>query len=230
MGTTDYAGKSAYRGEIAARYESDRKTEPLWVEEQNFVGRWAATLPEGATILDLPAGTGRFVELLLERKLRVMACDISDDMLAEIRKRAAVNDPSLTIAKADAERLAMADKSVDFVLCWRLFHLLPIDAIERVLGEFRRVCRKEIVVQVLPVRSDDRVGGVLRAWRKLLRPLRRWGRPSKRTPWAHIPSRVHVERDLLAAFSRARVSVGKVETMAKYDGLPVRVYTLVPEN
>lgn len=226
MATQDYAGKSAYRGDVAASYDRDRVVEPLWATEQAWVEAWAATLPRGTVVMDLPAGTGRFVDLLLARGLKVQALDISDDMLAELRKRPAAANPDLAIARGDAERLEAAEGSVDYVLCWRLFHLLPLPTIERVLAEFRRVCRGQIVVQVLPVRLGGVAAMIPAAAKALLRPLRRWFGGQQQTPWSHISSYVHVERDLLRRFAGARLKVVSTATMADYAGRPVRVYTL----
>jgi ubiquinone/menaquinone biosynthesis C-methylase UbiE len=185
-------------------------------------------------VLDLPAGTGRFLEMLLERGLHVQAADISEDMLAEIRKRYPQLPAALTLATGDAEQLPLPDASVDYVLSWRFFHLLPLPVTDRVLAEFRRVCRRQIIVQVLPVR----VGGVA-AWlppwlRAIVRPLRRWvarspGAPAA-TPWSHIASFTHVERDLLRAFARQRLAVVQRHELSRYQGHPVVVYILAREE
>jgi SAM-dependent methyltransferase len=234
MPSTDYPAKSAYRGETAACYDQDRVGEAIWQQEQEWVAHWAATLPAGATVLDVPAGTGRFLEMLLGCRLRVQAADISADMLAEIRKRYPELPAALTLETCDAEQLPLADASVDYVLSWRFFHLLPLSVIDRVLAEFRRVCRRQIVLQVLPAR----VGGVaawLPSWLRVLgRPLRRWvGRSpgmSATTPWSHIASFTHVERDLLRAFARQRLAVLQRYELALYQGHPVLVYVLAREE
>jgi ubiquinone/menaquinone biosynthesis C-methylase UbiE len=234
MPSTDYPAKSAYRGETAACYDQDRVGEAIWQQEQGWVAHWAATLPAGATVLDLPAGTGRFLEILLGCGLRVQAVDISTDMLAEIRKRHPQLPAALTLATGDAEQLPVPDASVDFVLSWRFFHLLPLSVIDRVLAEFRRVCRRQIVVQVLPAR----VGGVvacLPSWlRAIMRPVHRWvagdSQASAATPWSHIASFTHVERDLLRAFARQRLTVVQRYELAHYQGHPVLVYVLAREE
>jgi ubiquinone/menaquinone biosynthesis C-methylase UbiE len=226
MAPNDYVAKSAYRGEVAARYDEQRRVETLWEQEQAFVQTWAESLAPGATVLDLPVGTGRFVDLLLARSLKVEAWDISEDMLAEVRKRPSAAHPHLTIAVGDAERIALPDRSVDYVLCWRLFHLVPLATIDRILAEFRRVCRQRIVIQVLPVRTGGLVAWAPPALKAVLRPVRRLLARRHATPWSHIPSFVHAERDLLKRFARHRLTVVEAVTLADYQGLPVRVYTL----
>jgi ubiquinone/menaquinone biosynthesis C-methylase UbiE len=229
MDPAQYAGKSAYHGDVAARYEEDRMKEPLWADEQEFVRRWTGHLSRGATVLDLPVGTGRFLEILLTAGLRVRAMDISEDMLAEVRKRPVSAGADLVIARGDAEHLDLPDGAIDHVLCWRLFHLLPLPTIERALSEFRRVCRGTIVVQVLPVREGGLITAMPAAIKKILRPIRRKLMPSLVTPWSHIPSFVHPERSLLTIFRRQGLKVRETATMARYNGHPVRVYTLERE-
>jgi ubiquinone/menaquinone biosynthesis C-methylase UbiE len=185
-------------------------------------------------VLDLPAGTGRFLKILMECGLRVQAVDISADMLAEISKRYPQLPAALTLAACDAEHLPLPDASVDFVLSWRFFHLLPMPVIDRVLAELRRVCRRQMVVQVLPVRVGG-VAAVLPSWlRAMVRPLRRWmgsgPRTPAATPWSHIASFTHVERDLLRAFARQRLAVVQRHELARYQGHPVLVYVLAREE
>lgn len=228
MSAARYAAKTAYRGDIVARYDEDRKVEPLWAEEQEFVRDWIKRLPAGAVVLDLPVGTGRFLPLLAECGLAARGLDISEDMVAEARRRYGHLGESIQLAVGDAEHLALTDQSVDCVICWRFFHLIPRPVIERVLREFRRVCRGPILVQVLQVKPVDRpdrwwerVKDILRPWYRRLR-ARREG-----TPWAHITSYPHAERELLAAFGAANLSVQESVEMRDHSGLPVKVYTLV---
>lgn len=225
MPSSDYQAKSAYHGDIAARYDQDRKTEPLWELEQAFAAALIAQLPPGAVVMDIPAGTGRFVGLLLARGVTVQALDISADMLAELRRQYP-NEARLQVAVGDAERLEAADSSIDCIISWRFFHLLPLATIDRVLAEFRRVCRGRIVIQVLPARMGGLATRLPAVVKAVLRPVRRLLRPAPKTPWSHIPSFIHAERDLRRLFARNRLKLVEAVTLANYQDLPVRVYTL----
>lgn len=190
---------------------------------------WARCVPSGARLLDLPAGTGRFIELWRSRRAHVHAVDISEDMLAELRRRWPAGD-TLTIERADAEALPYAARSFDFVVCWRLLHLLPPEAAERVLREFARVCCGQIVLEVFNVISDGRVRVAARA---VKRKMRQWlGRSAQAHPaipdtaWAHITSYPQTEFGLQALFSRCGLKVKRAETLTMYQGTPTRVYHL----
>ncbi len=37
-------------------------------------------MPEGIKVLDVPFGTGRFVQMFLEKKMEIHGIDISEDM------------------------------------------------------------------------------------------------------------------------------------------------------
>jgi ubiquinone/menaquinone biosynthesis C-methylase UbiE len=219
---TEYVGKSAYQGDIAARYDADRMVEPLWAEEQEFVRVWIQRFQPPGTILDTPVGTGRFLPLLVERGLKVIGSDISADMVAEARRQYGRLGEAVELSVGDAENLALPDQSVDGVICWRFFHLIPEPVLHRVLGEFRRVSRGPILVQVA-VAS----GGWWRGFKDLVRPwYRRWRPARDAKPWSHIASFSHAETKLRAAFAAAGLGVREAQRMSDSGGQPVMVYTL----
>jgi len=224
-----YVGKTAYRGEIACNYDRDRVGEPIWQREQAWVESWARRIPSGSKVLDLPAGTGRFLEILLSRGARVHAIDISEDMLKALRARSVPEGATLVVAQGDAEALDCADESFDFVICWRLMHLLPPDVAERVVCELARVCRGEIVLEVLGVYLGGRWGAGVRAFKRRLRTLLGLGARAGGKPWSHITNYPHREADLVALFSRCGLRLEAVESLLDYDGQPARIYVLRKE-
>ncbi len=227
MSLPEYVGKSAYHGETAARYDEHRVVEPIWTVEQEFVRAWVQSLPVGSRILDLPAGTGRFVRFYAERGLVVHLRDISADMLAEIDGSLA---QGMDVRVGDAERIDLAPDAVDFVISWRFFHLIPRELIGRVLLEFVRVCRGTLVIQVFSVRPSGSTFSPWRVfkdwarpyWRRLVPALLR-GRPQ---PWEHITSFLHREDDLIAAFAAAGLVIRETRTLEFQNELANRVYFL----
>lgn len=224
---TDYVGKSAYRGDIAIHYDADRMVEPLWAEEQEFVRTWICRLPAGALVLDAPVGTGRFLPLLAGRDLAVKGFDISDDMVAEARRQYGGLSAKIELNVGDAENFVLPDQSVDAVICWRFFHLIPRPVVARVLAEFRRVSRGPILVQVLQVKLASanagwlsRVKDVVRPWYRRLKPV------AAEKPWSHISSFSHTERELAEAFRVAGLVVRDATRMSDSGGQPVIAYTL----
>lgn len=221
-----YIGKTAYRGDVAANYDRDRIDEPVWQREQAWVEAWAQRVPEGATVLDVPAGTGRFVGILQERGARVHAIDISEDMLTELRTRWMPASDTLVVAKGDAEALTYPADAFDFAICWRLFHLLPPKAVVRVVRELARVCRGEIVLEVFGVESCGRLTAWARFLKRRLRAMIPRAAEQVATPWSHITNFSHREADLLAVFASCGLRLASAETLADYHGHPARVYVL----
>jgi SAM-dependent methyltransferase len=76
-----------YKGEGAASYNTVRSTSERWRQEHATV-RDMLSAYAGATVLDIPVGTGRFVPIYKELGCRLVGVDISPDMLAETRRAA----------------------------------------------------------------------------------------------------------------------------------------------
>lgn len=75
------AGARKYRGSRAGKYDARRQTADKWIAEQKIIQGWLAELPAGSEVLDLPVGTGRFLDCYQERQLKFHGADLSADML-----------------------------------------------------------------------------------------------------------------------------------------------------
>lgn len=77
--------KQAYFGDVAARYDANRAG-AKWRAEQEavreFLGRIRETLGD-YSLVDIPVGTGRFLEFYREFDVAATGLDVSGDMLAE---------------------------------------------------------------------------------------------------------------------------------------------------
>ncbi len=102
--------------------------------EQPVVRRILDGLPVG-TALDAACGTGRHTAYLHQRGHRVTGVDASPDMLAEARNRL----PDVDLREADLNRLPLADRAVDTVVC--ALALTHVPDLTPVLAEFARVLR-----------------------------------------------------------------------------------------
>lgn len=81
----------------------------------------------GSTILEVGAGMGRFTSLLVERGLRVVASDLSDALLANLRARHAGLQTVACDVAAVADHLEQPfDRVVGFFM---LHHLEDLDAV-----------------------------------------------------------------------------------------------------
>ena len=100
-------------------------------------------------VLDLGAGSGDFARRLRSvHPARVLVADRHEQVLAEARRNLAHTD-GVTLLRADARDLPLADGSVDVAHASLLIHHLdPPDAVAA-LREMRRVARHGVVVNDL---------------------------------------------------------------------------------
>lgn len=223
----NYPGKHAYHGDVAQRYDENRTRELLWAAEQAYVRGWSSRLPAGTVVLDLPVGTGRFLPIYAEHDLRIHGMDISSDMIAEACRRYPELAGRFALSVGDAEHLTLPDQSVDCVLCWRLVHLLPGKALVRVLREFRRVSRGEIILEVLAFLPAGHRPGALEPLKRFVRPLWRRLRPCRDDqPWSHIANFEHSEKELRGIIADAGLAVRSLVTIGDTAGRPAVVFHL----
>ncbi len=122
--------------------------------KQQAILRALAALPAVRSVLDVPAGTGRFSAFFSSLGLQYIGADASLAMLAEARRK----HPRARFAALDLSRLPFADRSVDLVLCIRLMHLVRDPELRAAfLREMARVARVGVIV-------DFRQRASLRAW------------------------------------------------------------------
>ncbi|MGW5573585.1 class I SAM-dependent methyltransferase [Nocardia thailandica] len=98
-----------------------------------------ASLPPGAEIADIGAGTGLLGLAAAERGARVRAIDISPAMVAELRARAAALGLDIVAEVADGQDLPLPDAAVD--AAFSLFGLMFFPDRARGFAELRRVLR-----------------------------------------------------------------------------------------
>ncbi len=130
--------------ETAALYE---RTRPGWPAEAIRDLR----IPRAATVLDLGAGTGKLTRILVEHFDRVIAVEPLDAMRALLESHV----PQAGALAGHAERIPLADSSVDAVFCAETFHWF--DA-ELALAEIERVLRtqgKLILLWNVPARPTE---------------------------------------------------------------------------
>ena len=111
-------------------------------------------LHAGATVLDLPCGTGRLTSLLLDRGFVVTAADSSPHMVARaqgsverIAKLKPGNNPQVRFDVRDVMHTEFRDAEFDAIVCNRLFHHFTEPAVRQTaLRELRRICHGPIIV------------------------------------------------------------------------------------
>lgn len=112
-----------------------------------------------ATVLDLATGSGDLPLAVIrwatrrKRPLRVIASDLSEEILAEAGRRLA-GCPEASLARYDARAVPLPDGAVDVVLCSLALHHFPPDDAIATLREMDRLGRHGFVL------NDIRRGAV----------------------------------------------------------------------
>lgn len=110
--------------------------------------------PEGKDVLDVGCGDGALVRRLCAAGARATGLEISEDKLAIARERDPVDADRFLLGRA--EKLPVADASVDIVVFMRALHHVAIDQITGALREARRVLRHGGAVYVAePLTEGD---------------------------------------------------------------------------
>jgi ubiquinone/menaquinone biosynthesis C-methylase UbiE len=116
----------------------------------------------GLDLVDVGCGAGELARALVDRGARVVAIE-PDDVQAR-RNADAPALPGLTFRRATAQALPLPPASADGVFFSKSLHHVPIDAMDRALGEARRVLREDGFLCVLEPDIDG-------AFSELMRPF-----------------------------------------------------------
>jgi 2-polyprenyl-3-methyl-5-hydroxy-6-metoxy-1,4-benzoquinol methylase len=99
------------------------------------VARWAASLPQPASVLDVACGCGEpLTRVLLDHRCEVFAIDASPRMLEALRR----DFPSVRTACETVEHSSFFNRTFDGVLAWGLLFLLPEPSQEATLHKLAR--------------------------------------------------------------------------------------------
>jgi len=97
--------------------------------------------------LDLPCGTGRVAERLVERGIPTLCADLSPAMRRETEARLAGREGYLGVEAVDLEGPPRPEHASDLVVCFRFLHHLPgPEARRRVLEHLRGVTRRDLLL------------------------------------------------------------------------------------
>lgn len=208
---------------VAASYERDRQEEEHWLLENRYVRNYFEAR-EGGALLDLPVGTGRFIDAY-PTSTSVLGVDISEAMLGQAQAKVAAGR-QITLRLGDGANLPfVASASQDWVVCFRLLHLLDTLQRRAFLRELARVLRGEALVQVYLAPAPPPL------WRrvvgKVVSQLRRWVRPMRAEfPWSHIKSYPLTEAQFYELVASVGLRIVARDKLCDYYGSSVEVFRL----
>ena len=128
-----------YYGSTARDYDRKRSHKPCWAREQAAVEKFVRYGP----VLDVPVGTGRYLDIYRRKGLEFQGLDASDEMIAQARKKC----PDLRAQRGTVLDLPFGNKQFGTVVCSRLLNwLYPVD-MAKAVQEIRRV-GKEVVTSI----------------------------------------------------------------------------------
>lgn len=136
-----------WKGETAKNYLKDRLHTDGWVRENDVVELLLKQVPDGGKVLDVPFGTGRFVDAFHRKNMEVFGVDISPEMIAAAE--AAVGDAfkRCDVRVASSDHLPFDDGTFDLLICVRLLTgILSFEVALATLREFRRVTQGQLIL------------------------------------------------------------------------------------
>jgi len=114
--------------------------------EQRELRRAFSSVPKSATVLDLPCGTGRLAETLLDEGYRVVGVDIAPPMLEVARRKLARFGGRFTTRVADVHELARSEPGTyDVALCARVLMHFSLDGQIAFLQSVARLAKGTVV-------------------------------------------------------------------------------------
>lgn len=102
----DFRATKKYRGDVAASYDERRAVKDVTRRDQAIVENYLSKIAPGSSVLDIPAGTGRFIQFCVNRGLRYTGVDISADMLDVARTKVPAGATNVELRVADARALS----------------------------------------------------------------------------------------------------------------------------
>ena len=114
--------------------------------EKRALKRAFASVPRSSLVMDLPCGTGRLAETLLEQGFRVVGVDISPAMLAVARRKLKRFDDRFASVVADVHDLARTSADAyDVALCARVLMHFPLPEQIAFLRSVSRLAKGTVV-------------------------------------------------------------------------------------
>lgn len=155
-----------YYGKRALQYDLDREHQPSWTREYLAVEELLSDVGERASVLDVPAGSGRFFPIYKSKGMRVTAFDISEDMLEVARERAGAESlEEVAFVGGDARKMGFSNDSFDYVVCFRFLQsIVSYRDAQLVIAEIARVCKGFAILHLQICQEQSSMLPAVRGW------------------------------------------------------------------
>lgn len=126
--------RSQYNNSAAKNYDQRRENTEKWKREQKAVTEFMRDILEvnrEPLVLDIPVGTGRFLDFYKNESVSAIGVDISEDMLARAREKITNGDAKISFEKGDIMDLSELGYEPDIVVCIRFMNWLNGNDVKR---------------------------------------------------------------------------------------------------
>jgi ubiquinone/menaquinone biosynthesis C-methylase UbiE len=239
----DYDGYYKYDNLVSTNYDESRQSERHWIEENKFIEDYI-NKQQINNLLEIPVGTGRFLQYYTKNIISVTGIDVSEDMLNEARKKLSSLRPqcSVSLEQGDIFNLRFQDNNFDTTIVFRLFHLMPEESVAQAVKELCRVTSRDIVVQsyvpVIQNQGKESISVITRIIAKFTRVIKSFLKKedevssikSDEKPWFHIQAYYHSQSFLDLEFSKYNFHPHTSQILSIYGDSEVRVSVYSEKN
>lgn len=148
--------RTRYRGSTADSYEERRADSEKWQREQDTVSEFLKRISaemDDPLVLDVPVGTGRFMDLYQRLPVRAVGVDVSEDMLSEARSKLNGDAERISLQEGDIMNLSELDISPDVIVCIRFMNWLDLSTVKEAIDSIARTGPAHLIVGVRVQRS-----------------------------------------------------------------------------
>lgn len=139
-----------YYGDMAELYDETRIGTPQWNSEQDIVEKLLLRFGAGISVLDIPVGTGRFLDAYSKSNFLTIGIDISSSMLEKARENVESNKlDQIILREGDITSLDFKNDTFDLVVCVRFMDWVNTSFLEKALSELNRVSKETIIVYIM---------------------------------------------------------------------------------
>lgn len=217
--------RQRYWGPLARSYDADREKSVKWSREQHIVANFLKQLPRGSRILDIPVGTGRFIEIYKEYGLNPTGMDVSVDMLERAKSKVDKHNLEMPLVVSDIRAICAHDREFDCAVCIRFLNWVDTRDLREAVLELARVSKVGIILGVRHYQSvyDIRPYRGFRNCLRLIRQVRR--RLMKRDGLIF-----HEKGTIADVFRQAKMNVVRSSRVEeRRDGTEYHIYWLEKE-
>jgi ubiquinone/menaquinone biosynthesis C-methylase UbiE len=154
---THAAVGDCYHNEAALNYDERRENQQYWKAEDAYMLQTLSRLVGVSNVLDVAAGTGRFIPFYLRHGWDVTCLDSSEDML-KVSARKLTPDSLLRVkhVKGFANRLPFPDSKFHLVACFRfLSWIVPVEIAVESIREIVRVSSRYVILELCVNKGSD---------------------------------------------------------------------------